>query len=379
MTNRPNQSVGVKERNLGIELLRIVSMFLIIVLHCLGLGGAGKCAPEHTVQNSILWFLTAACYGSANLYALTSGYVCIRATHRWERMIELWLQVFLYSVGIFAVDRIFGGSGDLSWRQIISLLLPVTSNRYWYFSAYFFLFAFLPFINPLLERLSKRQYQILLLLLFVFFCIGGWLSDTLAAYAFSTAGGYSPMWLMALYCTGAYLRRFEIPLGRSGKRKALACFVVCTLLTWGSMHLINLATNLLLGREVQKRLMFYSYLSPTVVLGAVALFLFFSQVEVRHGKKLLTTVSATTFGIYLIHVHPSFSARFLDHFFLRFSDISFVGLLTCILVYSVLLFLFCGAVDFVRLQVFRLLNVRKFSAWVVRTVKKPMDKLLGKG
>ena len=68
MTNRPNQSVGVKERNLGIELLRIVSMFLIIVLHCLGLGGAGKCAPEHTVQNSILWFLTAACYGSANLY-----------------------------------------------------------------------------------------------------------------------------------------------------------------------------------------------------------------------------------------------------------------------------------------------------------------------
>ena len=159
MTNRPNQSVGVKERNLGIELLRIVSMFLIIVLHCLGLGGAGKCAPEHTVQNSILWFLTAVCYGSANLYALTSGYVCIRATHRWERMIELWLQVFLYSVGIFAVDRILGGSGDLSWRQIISLLLPVTSNRYWYFSAYFFLFAFLPFINPLLERLSKRQYQ----------------------------------------------------------------------------------------------------------------------------------------------------------------------------------------------------------------------------
>ena len=145
MTNRRNQSIGVKERNLGIELLRIVSMFLIIVLHCLGLGGAGKCAPEHTVQNSILWFLTAACYGSANLYALTSGYVCIRATHRWERMIELWLQVFLYSVGIFAVDRILGGSGDLSWRQIISLLLPVTSNRYWYFSAYFFLFAFLPF------------------------------------------------------------------------------------------------------------------------------------------------------------------------------------------------------------------------------------------
>ena len=42
-------------------------------------------------------------------------------------------------------------------------------------------------------------------------------------------------------------------------------------------------------------------------------------------------------------------------------------------------FLFCGAVDFVRLQVFRLLNVRRFSAWVVRTVKKPMDKLLGKG
>lgn len=372
------QATAVKERNLGIELLRIVSMFLIIVLHCLGLGDAGKCAPEHSVQNSILWLMTAACYGGANLYALTSGYVCIRAHHRWERLLELWLQVFLYSVIIFAVDRIFAG-GEMTWRQFVSLLLPVTTNRYWYFSSYFFLFAFLPFLNPLLERLSKRQYQILLLLLFVFFCFGGWISDALATYAFSTSGGYSPVWLIALYCTGAYLRRFEVPFRRGGKWKALACYVICTLLTWGSMHAINVASDLLLGREVQKRLMFYSYLSPTVVIGSVGLFLFFSQVKIRHGKKLLTTVSATTFGIYLIHVHPSFSARFLDHFFLQFSDLPFIGLIVCVLVYAVLLFVTCSAVDYCRMQIFRALQIRKCCIWVVKTVKKPVNKFLNKG
>lgn len=373
MENRQIQ----KERNLGIELLRIVSMFLIIVLHCLGLGGAGKCAPEHSVQNSILWLMTAACYGGANLYALTSGYVCIRAKHRWERLIELWLQVFLYSVGIFAIDRIVGGGG-ITWRQLISLLLPVTTNRYWYFTSYFFLFAFLPFLNPLLERLSKRQFRVLLLLLFVFFCLGGWISDALETYAFSTSAGYSPVWLIALYCTGAYLRRFEVRLSDAGKWKAFACYVICTLLTWGSMHAINLASDFMIGREVQKRLMFYSYLSPTVVIASIGLFVFFSQVKIEHGKKLLTTVSATTFGIYLIHVHPSFAARFVDHFFLQFNNLPFAGLLVCIFVYSILLFAVCAAVDFFRIQIFRALQVRKICTWIVKTVKKPLGKLLNR-
>lgn len=377
MTTTPTVELKKTERNLGIELLRIVSMFLIIVLHCLGIGGAGKCAPEGTAENSLLWLMTAVCYGGANLYALTSGYVCIRATHRWERLVELWLQVFFYSVGIFAVDHFIGG-GSISWRQWISLLLPVTTNRYWYFSAYFFLFAFLPFLNPLLDRLSRRQYRLLLLLLFVFFCFGGWLSDTLATYAFSTSAGYSPVWLIALYCAGAYLRRFEIPLGKKGKWIAFAVFVGATLLTWGSMHLINFATDILLERHVIKRLMFYSYLSPTVVIASVSLFVFFSQVRIRRGKTLLTTVSATTFGIYLIHVHPSFSARFLDNYFLKFSGTPFLGLFARILAFAAVVFAVCSVADHIRIQLFRLLRVRKFSQWVVKTVSKPIHKLLGR-
>lgn len=361
-------SSAAPQRNSGIDLLRIVSMLLVIVLHCLGIGGAGEYAPPHTVQNGILWLLTAACYGAANLYALTGGYVGICAKQRGERLLELWLQVFLYSVTIFAIERLRGGGAPFSWKQLVSLLLPVTTNRYWYFSAYFFLYALLPFLNPFLQRLEKKRFRLLLAVLFALFCFGGWFSDRMEAFAFSTDGGYSPVWLIALYCAGAYLRRFEEKPDKRKKYLALGGYALFTLLTWGSMLLIDLASDLLLGRQIAKRTMFYSYLSPTVTLASVCLFFFFSQLEIRRGKKLLTGISATTFGIYLIHTHPDFSARYLDNFFLKFTDCSFVGFLALILLYALLLFAFCAAVDYARLTVFRIVNVRKLTTRIVEKV-----------
>ena len=80
-------------RNMGIDLLRIVSMFLVVFLHVLGRGGVLESAPILSVNYEIAWFIEIAAYCAVNCYALISGYVGIRGHYRYSNLLLLWLRV----------------------------------------------------------------------------------------------------------------------------------------------------------------------------------------------------------------------------------------------------------------------------------------------
>ena len=62
-------------RNYGVDLLRILSMFFVIILHCLGKGGVLDAAKQGTAQYSSAWFLEAVAYCAVNIFGMISGYV----------------------------------------------------------------------------------------------------------------------------------------------------------------------------------------------------------------------------------------------------------------------------------------------------------------
>ena len=66
------------KRNYGIDALRIVSMFMIVILHTLGHGG---------ILSSVSIFSGKYC--AVNCYALISGYVGINSKYRYSKIISL--------------------------------------------------------------------------------------------------------------------------------------------------------------------------------------------------------------------------------------------------------------------------------------------------
>ena len=64
-----------KERNAGIDLLRIVSMFFVVVLHSLGQGGILFNTAVGSSQYKVAWLLEIFAYGAVDIFALISGYV----------------------------------------------------------------------------------------------------------------------------------------------------------------------------------------------------------------------------------------------------------------------------------------------------------------
>ena len=147
------------------ELLRIFCMFGIVCLHTCGLFlrvASGISLIYFSLFNSI--FNTGV-----TLFVLISGYFGIRSSGR--KVFSLWLQVFLYSL-LGAFVMYWGGdSSALDANHIKSVILPVSSNKYWFVTAYVVLMIFSPWLNRAADELEKRNFLLLLLLMVFLFSV----------------------------------------------------------------------------------------------------------------------------------------------------------------------------------------------------------------
>ena len=97
-----------KERMANLEVLRCVAMMMVVVLHYLGKGGL---LPDLTAplsaQDTVAWLLEAFCIVAVNVYMMISGYFLCESSFKLSRLLTLWVQLWLYSVGIGVLAAIF--------------------------------------------------------------------------------------------------------------------------------------------------------------------------------------------------------------------------------------------------------------------------------
>lgn len=82
------------EKNYGIEWLRILSMYMVAVLHTLGQGGIIGSFKQGDLSFSIAWFLEIAAFGAVDCFALISGYVGYHSHFRYKKGLRIWFQTF---------------------------------------------------------------------------------------------------------------------------------------------------------------------------------------------------------------------------------------------------------------------------------------------
>lgn len=373
---RENEPYKPKERNIGIEVLRIVSMLMIVILHCLGYGGVIKSSAGMPVHNCAAWFLRIACYGAVNLYALITGYLCIQSRHRWGRILELWLQVFFYSIAITAVFFLYTNQ-PLGIRQTVKLFFPVMGKHYWYFTAYFCLFLFMPFLNILIRHLSKLQHRLLIFTCVCAFCIMSPISKQLGYEVFHIDGGSSFLWLAVLYAIGSYLRLYPEDFAKRNRKAYLLVYLACTVLVWASKFLITAVTQKVFGRATASNIL-VSYISPFIVLGSVCLFLFFSQLQIRRCKKMIPKIASVSFGVYLISEQPYIRAMFVTNRLAGSVEQPWYLMLGLVLLWAIGIYLVCSAIDYLRKELFRLARVDTLCEKVACGIKRLCYRIVAK-
>lgn len=289
-----------KERMANLEVLRCVAMLMVVVLHYLGKGGL---LPDLTAplsaQDTVAWLLETFCIVAVNVYMMISGYFLCESSFKLSRLLSLWLQLWLYSVGIGVLAAVMGivPAAEVSTHYYLTLLFPVTMGHYWFLTAYLFLYVLLPLVGMGLRLLTKKQFQVALVLLLFTFCL---LKSVLPFRLEEDSKGYDCIWYLCVFCVAAYLRRFGIPMLQK-KSRALLLYLIGVFGTFGEamlLHLFYLKTGSL---ELILKIPYeYNHIFP--FLASVGLFCLFldSRIQGRIGSAAVK-IAPYTLGVYLLH------------------------------------------------------------------------------
>lgn len=332
----------MQSRNYGIDLLRIVSMLMVTLLHVLGHGGV----LESTVgiSHKMVWFFETAAFCSANCYALISGYVGVNSKHKYANIAILYLQVIFYTL-LIAFGYALYKPEIISEGVFFRSLFPFVYNHYWYFTAYFCLFFFMPFINKMLIALSRKEIKILAGSIIVLFTV---IPTAFMNDPFNLNGGYSAIWITALYVFGGCIQILDFSNLR--KRTLLGVYAICVMLSWLNKFYIPCPEK---GALI-------SYLSPTILVAAASLVILFSKISPgRYFQMVITFFAPLSFGVFLIHTHPLIWNEWLTDRYLHFAEYSVFGVAGASIIAAVAIWFVCSLIDYVRYSLFRLLKIKK--------------------
>ena len=275
-------------RQSNIELLRIVSMFLIVLEHILIVGTSFFTAPvgnQLIAANTIIGFT----YIGVNCYILITGY--FGSDFSWKRLLSIYLICFFYELIGFLIAFM---QGDVEWSTaaLSYIIFPLSHSNSWFIRCYVILLLLLPVINAGLEHFNKRQYLFALALLTILNLYFGWFQKQ-PDY---NGNGYNASQMIYLYVIGRYLNRYlDWEHIRKYRKYLLLAWVLLSVL-WGVVQNIN---DTVRGIPHWNG---WAYNNPLVIASAMLFFSYFRCLEIKPSK-YVNLIGGTMLGVFLLHLN----------------------------------------------------------------------------
>lgn len=351
---------AVMQREYSIDLLKILAMLFIVFDHILYWGGWGFCAGRPGVKGFMLESLDAVCLCHVNCFVLSSGWIMSRMEFKMKRVVKLYLEVWGYSLAFVLLAWLCFPSINLGLKDALKNLLPISMDRYWFFTEYLILFCAMPVLNVAIKVLDRKVLSSVLWIGFLCFSIHPILFNT---DIFQLNRGYSALWFMYLYLlAGTMALR-----GLFKNVSMMKSIIVASASLLGVIALLHLRSLLSLGIEHRFRAdLFRAYNCPFILAYSVAMFLVFSKVNniPSRVRTVIGMISPSVFAVYIIHSNKlfrvmtdwtSFWQSFLDNH-------SAVVCAFCAIGAALIIFFACILVDGARRLV-----VSKLSSCYMRT------------
>ena len=297
-----DQNDTILKRNYGIDLLKIISMLFVIIHHIILWGGYGLSSGQSGLKGIILAIINAFSLNAVNCFVMCSGYVMCRKEFKIVRIMKLWCVVEFYSLLVLLVAALFFPHLALDWRHWIFTLLPLTMNKYWFFTNYVGLFFLMPVLNAAINHLDRKTLSIVLIAGFVLFSLHPFLlkNDMLHVYR-----GYCVFWFVYLYLLSGTISAHRI------LDKIPPCVSLLGVIMGGiGSYLAFVVANWIsprLGMTFTPNL-YDAYNSPFVLIGSVSMLLLFSNIRISESwlRKGVDFVVSGVFSVYIIHSHRVF-------------------------------------------------------------------------
>lgn len=334
------QSTKIINRNTSIELLRIISMIMIMFHHFAYHGNFEWNFNEVTLPHLWYDFILMGGKVGVDIFVLISGYFLIENTEKLfqpKKLLKFWGQVVFYSIMTYLLS-VMSRLNAFEIKQLIKVCLPITYPGWWFASTYFMLYLIHPFLNKLLHGLSKTEYQYLILMMVLCWSI----IPTATTQLFESN---SLLWFVTLYGIAGYVNLYGGNQKLQSKHYFSLYFMVLIITYTVS------TTFLFLGTKKEEwsthAIDFFEIERLPILLMAITLFMGFVTLKMNYHK-WINMIASATFGVYLIHDSSYIRYYLWTNIFKinQYQDSTFLILYSILVVF--ILYVSCTMIDLIR-------------------------------
>lgn len=279
-----------KLRDSNMEMLRIVSMLLVMIVHADFMvlkppsSETLANAPIETFSRLFIGTLASVC---VNVFIMISGWYGIKWSLK--RLFKLLFQVLCISVLLFCfLTNEWSISACLHEFKTILLM-----EDYWFVKAYVILFLVAPALNAYADSATRQQFKTLLVSFFVIQTLFSYIGNSLWY-----SDGYSPLPFLTLYLLARYMRLYPNRFTKLGKGTDVAIYFA------GSLTITCISMILLAYTDSGGRM--FNYTSPLMIIISAYFFLFFTKVKSQ--SRGINWIAKSCVAAYLVHMNTHFFA-----------------------------------------------------------------------
>lgn len=351
-------------RNSNFELLRILSMLFIVIYHMIIHGRVFEDISSNSVKE-ILTIIEFLIIIHVNLFVLITGYFQSESNFKQSKFWSIINSSLFYKLIIIIVLSLFGII-SLNKLTILKELFIINLSQYWFIKVYLFLYCLSPFINILIRNITRKNYQKLIIVLFVLFSVIPYITGE---QGFEN-NGYTLYNFIFLYLVGGYLRKYPLEnsyfMRRFSKNLVIIFFVsiyiFAAMLNYSisktCMSLLNINTIMNeISNNVLRMTLMYS--NPLIIIQSITFFYIFKMLKFK--SSFVNSISRTTLGVYLIHDNNYIRKILYDCINIHNSTIDSYWFILYLLLMSIIVFVCCSIIEWLRQLVFKFIYTRKVS------------------
>jgi len=271
---------------------------------------------------------------AVNCYVMITGYfLIIKTDYRWSGVVHVVIQTLFYSLVFLLLAVLL--KYDYSKTQLLKSFFPIHQWGYWFVTVYVGLLLIAPLLSRIASTLTKRQFQIVLAVLFVM--------NFQYLYGNVYAGHRTIIFFGFLFLLAGYIKIHGVPQWILNHRTKLFVGI------WLCLTILASLVNLEKGNF---ELIGTAYDGPILFLSVMTFIVFINAKLDGRFCQVIARLAPYTFGVYLIHTNCFVN----DHLWsLLPSEYNYPIIVHCVL-FCVLLFIICVAIDFIRDCLFKLVR-----------------------
>lgn len=329
-------------RNSNIETLKIFAIFIIILSHVIPFFWEGipneayidvRLSQNDNFQNIILIiFRYFGQIGNLIFITASSYYLQDSKKIKLKKIVLIILYTFLFSLISLIIAMLF--KIDVSKKEIIKMLLPIIHYNNWFVGCYLLFYLIHPFLNILIENLSKKQLLGINIFNFIFYeVIETYINllDVSRSY-YTEIIGFIVIYFL-LYYVKQYMTKF---CANSKKNFKILLISFVGLLI--QIIILNYLGN-------NWNIFYKKMISPAIIINPFIIFIGISLFNIANNRKkycskFINYISSLTLLIYIVHDNYFFRKYIMPDIWLYIeSEFSYTYVVLESIILSIIVFI----------------------------------------